>query len=1145
MQSIEKANYSLRESLRYLHKRIDAIFPLSLCTCIQNTLAGESTTEPIDFSLILSNTLEQIKDARSSPRHKPDPKKQYKGKTVEYLKELMHFYKELIMMLENGITKKMGEFLNTFVKKFQEQRKKASGEVSAGMSDSMHTLKTLNANFPSLEVKQALSNIVCDEHKLQLGLILMLSLVFALYLRSSPLIQRNPPKNFKEILSLLDSESLETTSYENGNSAFAQETLRICFVEILTPILETGIHGLKGHFELDVVIEYYLLIGFFLDSFSNASLYSESIKRTLGHIPISSSLRILIVSYMNSPLESQKKAYADHLTFLLAEKQAGIVVLLDVIVNSNWPLSQVKQALGKILTSSSMLKCNYYLTIVMQLFKALYFNKSIQIKDKKSVISKAKSNDECLIALYLLGKIQEEQPDLGKKIIVRKFLLKFYDLALIDLLTLKRDCIVSDVGSKFRNMNMKGISVKALTKDMKMLIRFLNMMDSYPASFFGSMNECYYSFFGLYVGLNRALFGSFHNALKELLKIYLAADGVDPFEESIPQNILRYMLHEVDDYVAHLKAYHNYMLHKSTTTKDLDTEGLGNIAISKASPKVAMSALCRCLKAYADKRRGLTPSEKDQSSPIDKVLPSAAKLQRRSEAEGSIAASQPAPATKRAPVELCEPYSFTNDVKIDSGDIIFVKLDSKGMIEGGYFCISTLNKAAQGNNQLLELLISLKSTAKAARIIRALFIESLKMVIDIKSGCDLVPHDEIADAIEKVSPENEDSKVMIEEIRENKDRIKEYSIALLLTVCERLAEHACAGGLFDENAELISVIISFLKKTSKENQILKVVLIILHAGLRSSSAGETLPALLKLRLEELKAVVEEIAKSESANEDIKDLAETILKVLPENMGNTEKVLSELSLRMNEEIAKSSSKEVEGIAKILEKYEGLVDNDTQKTIYDRLIEYSASLASTFSISFSSTAAKSTISKNCESLANTIVKFCEINLSIWLRKLIASVYIKEGITSTALPFLQALLILIKKGAGRILTDEEGTDLLLWTLEQYSKDVCATLFLELGESLCRKVPMIVLTPVAKFNEALLKVADIAKTNVQNEAYPKMIYTFGSQRVHDLSKEVIQKLQEAIGAMGSTTQNKLAAVYCKMIKADIVDKILSQTAP
>ncbi len=779
MQDIEKASNALKDTIRRLQQRLDALLPPPLCNSLLALLEkkeGRSLGE-ILRGIVAAAQQEERKTCDTPGIMDLDGADSAEGIAVVYAGLLREYYKEVVQALDNGITLKMSEFVKNFVKKLQEQRKKAPGEFSQGLGDSMHTLKTLNVNFPSLEARQALSVLIGSSHKFQLGLILMLALNFALYLRSSPLLPKPWPKNMEIALSLIDAASWKASSLEAANPALVQSVLRTCFVDILSPLLETAINELKKICMVDVLVEYFITIGCMLDISGGTYIYSSIIRKGLSQVPLATSLRLLIALYMRTPLATQKAYYADLFVGILADKSFAVTLTVDMMLSTRWPVGVVCEAVGRMIVLGPTAKAapSYFVMVVLQLFKCLYAKRS-PIADPRedckgvevNVDSNGVNEEKTNVALYLLGQILLNHPDIGKKIIVRKFLIKLYDVGTIELSTLKREVVIFDTGSKFRNMDKKRIDVPALIKDIKLFVRFMHTMEKVPKELFECMHECVWSVLSLYSKSSVVSHRELRAALEELLRVYFcledsvgrfSAEDSLSFDRTVARQLVSYFLHTVTDYFAQQRAYIKYLLRGLKPRKEVDGDGSGNSATSaaaKQSPRLSgrinATAVYRCIKALADKR-----GAQKKVPPV--INPLGKKRQEEQEEKTEKATAVPTSPTTilmsspqttqqdmgpsagenrgKPKVEVCSPYSFSAELELSGQETVFVRTDVRSLLQSEHFSCALLHSATQENEAVAEFLLSLKGNARGSRVMEHVFVQILGIIWELKQGGDV------------------------------------------------------------------------------------------------------------------------------------------------------------------------------------------------------------------------------------------------------------------------------------------------------------------------------------------------------------------------------------------------------------------------
>jgi len=1105
MQDIEKANQILKEMLDKLQTRIDVLLPLALCTEIQTIL--NPSEEPSNFQIVLKSTLEQV--TNMDPKNNQN-NTQITGKSQEFFYRLLDFYKDFVNMIDEGIVKKSSIFMNSIRKKLNEQRKKPNGDITTEINETIHTFKNISANFPSPENIKILANLVHSDHKLQLGLILLVSLLFALFLRSSTLIQKNPPYNFKESIQLLDAESLLNTANSSGNSSVTQDLLRICFVDILTPLIETTVQGIRSVFAFDLILEYYIYIAFLLDHFNNSVIYSTLARKCLKSAPISSVLRVLVTSYMKSPFEPQKKAYTEHFTTFLLEKPTAFPALLDTVLTTKWPMERVKKAIGKMIVSVPASNSTYYIHLVIHMFKAIYIFKPTSIKNKmgRPKTKKGKAINDSQIALFWLGKILEAQPELGKKIIVRKFLLKFYDLGLIDLTTLRRECVISNTGNKFRNMDKKSVNIRALSKDIKHFIRFLKMMDRYPSSFFECMNECSHAIYDMYSQVDKNVHNGFNSDLKELLTIYFSSDQIDPYEIYIPNTIICYMTHEITEYIAHIKAYYFYVMKKKLFMAEPDTEGMGNSTINKPSTKgtkLSLAAIVKYIKSIAEKRKNSTDkrenSEKEHHEETKNLQITSA--------------------------ESCLPYSLQYQTVSPESEVVFNKINTKTVIEGGHLSLTSLNKSIENTNELLNLLIQAKESQKSQRILKSVFLEVLNSLAKLYSNIntpsiDLLTLEEYSVGLQKayLAGIPECTQKIAEEISESINQSMEFGKAIYLSVIEKLCEHACED--YKEDPSILAAVENFISKSCSNVSLLKIGLIILTkivAEINIKKLFSEEKFIIIQRVAKIRNLLIEIKENKDTNEEIQNLIKEILEkaeISPEDYENSkQKILQKEHNIENWEIC--------DIKKFIDIYKGLIStNSIIKRLCNRIIELS----------------KIHI-KNEEKdiIVSILIDLYEINPGFILRTVLTKSQENEEDYNLAL--FETILFLMKSNAFENLTSYESHEFFFWILDSYTESTYP-IFLDIAKAICRYSPI----KLQNLETICKKLINLATLDIEEEAYLLMIYQIFKANLQTIKIEIGHGITENLELIRNETKNSLVKLYSSMIETEIINKVLFKKA-
>jgi len=770
MQEVEKDNKILVEHLDHLTKRLNILLPDFLASRIYEVLDGKLTIENTQLVTIVPDIINQNKEVAGLVSFDDTPKAD-KGSMVNYLYELMNFFREFVILIEAGITKKMGSFLRIFAKELKEQKNKGSGQSISGINDSLDTLKTLNVKYLSLKVKGMIADLVLCEHRLQLGIVLLLTLSFALYLRSDPFISKCPPKYMKEFINLLDSDSLEATN--SIPSSLSHEIIRTCFIDILIPLMESSIHGIKGNFHFDYIIEYTTLIAFLFDFYGNTTIHFSSIKGALNIVPLTNALRVLIACQMRTPFMVQKNYYKEHILALITNKQEAIQALINTLTATEWNLEQVLPVISKIIISVPSSNSSYYLKLVLRLFKLLYLVSVASVREKISFHLNAKKPtiDANCIKFFLLAKITEGQPELGKKIIVRKFILKLYDIELMDLLVLERRPVIWSTGNKFRNMDKKPLDGVTLGKDLSYFVQFLKKCSKCTNPCFEAIAECCYS---LLLLSDIASDKPISNSCIEIMRWYLCSDKTTVKQEiTIIQRLIEYLLRDTINYEHYLKALLNYLLDKKED-QQTDGKGLGNNMLGK-------------------------PTTRPKEAKEEEIK-----------------------------LELFNPYTFSIKYFAEENKFLFNKQTIVSLIEDGYFSETNLNKAIKTNNEVLDKLLKFKDHPNAFCVFKALTMEVLRF-INNNTMC-LVNINEVTDVIKKVYDIRKEK--YIELILENKKYVKDYILSMLLALLEKLLNNVCCDILAADNKDLLNCLHEAI--VDEKNGATEIILKALFKGIETT-----------------------------------------------------------------------------------------------------------------------------------------------------------------------------------------------------------------------------------------------------------------------------------------------------------------------
>ena len=356
MEDENKKNHMLKELISSFKQRIILLIPSSLSESIYKIFTNHTFIESETLYESIVTILEKYKQYNTNEETKENIERS-KGKWEEYLMALVRFYKDLAQVFENEISVRLKEAFNSIAKDYKEKYLSKNLINGNGNKNSIH----LDLNFLTHDIRKMLEDLIYNESRLKLGLVFMLGLIFALYLKPNPFVKNNIPKNVTEIAQLLDPEEA------NLVVEFPKALLSSCFTDILVPLIQSFVYEIKCAFQFDVIIEYFVLIGFLLDIEASNTNYYIHVKRGLTNIPVALVIRTLIACYMKSDYSQQKLYYSKHFLSIISDNNTAISMLINVIFTTEWPLEKVKKTVGDLLVSIPEMNNKYYKKIVTQL----------------------------------------------------------------------------------------------------------------------------------------------------------------------------------------------------------------------------------------------------------------------------------------------------------------------------------------------------------------------------------------------------------------------------------------------------------------------------------------------------------------------------------------------------------------------------------------------------------------------------------------------------------------------------------------------------------------------------------------------------------------------------------------------------------
>ncbi len=496
MEEIDKANSQLIETLADLTKKLEAVLPKSLFEAISQKLKKSPAA---NFVAAVSDVVSQI-----SPPASPN------GVAVldQYMVLLQNYYKETLVRLEDGITHKK-ESLG------KKPEQAAAEDKKTKLLNHIREIKTLGSNFPSKPAAEALRKFVSAEHRLQMGLIILLALTFATQCSQSPFLPKMWPKNMRELADIIVSDIGHPIP---GDEKTLTARLATLLEEIMVPLISTRVPELRSAFHIDVILEYFLLIGALLDlhspKISDSVLYRRQsiiIETTYAQCSPEILFRTTVMLLCNCANPDSKLYFADMLSnFML--KKAGLRTLMGTLLTAQWPFERAMQVVKKVACSvpKNAGKEDYFENVVGQLFGILGLKVASATRDQRNEL-----------VVGTLAAIAERFPEISGRLILRRLLGKVFSIGLVDAQTgRKRHVLLHSSDPLCKTV----LSIPALGKDLDMLNMVLYRLEPIPSSWEADIGHALPPLLSIYaVGMaarnNRLFVAEIKARIEELVAI--------------------------------------------------------------------------------------------------------------------------------------------------------------------------------------------------------------------------------------------------------------------------------------------------------------------------------------------------------------------------------------------------------------------------------------------------------------------------------------------------------------------------------------------------------------------------------------------------------------------------------------------------
>jgi len=530
---MESANEKLITDIKQLGEKLAILLSNTLFDGISAKL-NKMPNAP-NVVEIIRNILEQDKMAKMEG---------LSGKIIleKYVDSLISYYEELIKVLNDNIIKKSEEFVAEQILKSNIEKKDINSKKPINEKKSknqelilkIQTMKALANKFPSKEALDLLKSYLNQDHKLKMGIIILLSLVFSLYFSKDTYMPKIWPKNMNEMLQIISTDCPDFKQ-DTQEKAGLQKLSEI-FNKLLIPLMSTKIAELKQAFQIAVIIEYLFIIGALLDLHDPTKLRPNKailLDVTYKFCPTETIFKMAVMLLCNSNNIDTKKYFADILTDFVYKK-SGLKTMINTLLVAKWPMDKAQKVLTKLVCSvpKNEEPKKYLESIIGQIFIML---------EQKSLVVDQKNE----IAFSIFASLVQQFPEITADLVLNRCITK-----ITELYNASNTLFIPNEKTEY----IKEVSINAcrLAKEISYLTNLIHRLDILPDLWSKILSDnCLFTILELYAkGVssmdNRLFLAEVKNSFDEFIKIILSAKNTN--REIVARTFMRYIQSYLSEY---------------------------------------------------------------------------------------------------------------------------------------------------------------------------------------------------------------------------------------------------------------------------------------------------------------------------------------------------------------------------------------------------------------------------------------------------------------------------------------------------------------------------------------------------------------------------------------------------------------------